>query len=52
MSSRISGLGLNGIQSRLMGLHKTAYLDNLSYLPVGGFFGSAKQVSDMLLMVR
>ena len=38
MSSRISGLGLNGIQSRLMGLHKTAYVDNLSYLHVGGLF--------------
>lgn len=38
MSSRISGLGLSGIQSRLMGLHKKAYLDNLSYLPVGGLF--------------
>ena len=38
MSSRISGLGLNGVQSRLMDLHKTAYLDNLSYLPVGGLF--------------
>ena len=38
MSSRISGLGLSGIQSRLVALHKTAYLDNLSYLPVGGLF--------------
>lgn len=38
MSSRISGLGLNGIQSRLMDLHNKAYLDNLSYLPVGGLF--------------
>ena len=38
MSSRISGLGLNGVQSRLMSLHKTAYLNNLSYLPVGGLF--------------
>ena len=25
-------------QSRLVALHKTAYLDNLSYLPVGGLF--------------
>ena len=38
MSSRISGLGLSGIQSRLVALHKTAYLENLSYLPVGGLF--------------
>ena len=38
MSSRISGIGLTGIQSRLMALHKQAYSDNLSYLPVGGFF--------------
>ena len=38
MSSRISGIGLNGIQARLMALHKQAYDANLSYLPVGGFF--------------
>ena len=38
MSSRISGLGLNGIQSRLMALHKAAYCDDVHTLPVGGFF--------------
>ncbi len=38
MSSRISGIGLNGIQSWLMDLHGKAYSESLSYLPVGGFF--------------
>ncbi len=38
MSSRISGLGLSGIQSQLMELHTKAYLESLSFLPVGGFF--------------
>ena len=38
MSSRISGLGLNGIESRLSALHEKAYGGSLSYLPVGGFF--------------
>ena len=38
MSSRISGLGLAGIASRLLSLHGKAYTGPLSYLPVGGFF--------------
>ena len=38
MSSRISGLGLAGIASRLCDLHEKAYAEPVSYLPVGGFF--------------
>ena len=38
MSSRISGLGLTGIHSRLVSLHDKAYGEAVSYLPVGGFF--------------
>ena len=38
MSSRISGLGLSGIQSRIMVMHTKAYIESLSFLPVGGLF--------------
>ena len=38
MSSRISGLGLNGIQARLMDMHDKAYASEIGYLPVGGLF--------------
>ena len=36
MSSRISGLGLNGIQKRSLEMHQTAYAEAVEYLPVGG----------------
>ena len=38
MTSRISGLGLSGIESQLSALHQLAFAENLVTLPVGGFF--------------
>ncbi|MBL6622339.1 MAG: glutamate synthase large subunit [Alphaproteobacteria bacterium] len=38
MSSRISGLGLNGIQMRILAKHREAFSGNVTYLPVGGLF--------------
>ncbi|MDC0394338.1 glutamate synthase large subunit [Alphaproteobacteria bacterium] len=38
MSSRISGLGLNGIQTRVLEMHKRAFASDVTYLPVGGQF--------------
>ena len=36
MSSRISGLGLNGIESRLRTMHEKAFGGEAGFLPVGG----------------
>ncbi|MGC6485660.1 MAG: glutamate synthase large subunit, partial [Candidatus Puniceispirillales bacterium] len=38
MTSRISGLGLSGIETQLTQLHEEAWAENLVALPVGGFF--------------
>ena len=38
MSSRISGLGLSGIQTRVLEMHKRAFSSDVTYLPVGGQF--------------
>ena len=38
MSSRISGLGLNGIQKRVLERHERAFNQEIDYLPVGGQF--------------
>ena len=38
MSSRISGLGLKGIASRVIAMHDKAYASDVVHLPVGGFF--------------
>ena len=38
MSSRISGLGLSGIQTRVLEMHKRAFSNEVTYLPVGGQF--------------
>ena len=38
MSSRVSGLGLIGIESRIRAMHRDAYANEDVYLPVGGFF--------------
>ena len=38
MSSRISGLGLNGIQTRVLEMHQRAFSNEVTYLPVGGQF--------------
>ena len=38
MTSRISGLGLSGIESQLSRIHEDAWQDQMVVLPVGGFF--------------
>ncbi len=38
MSSRISGIGLPGIQKKVVALHNTAWLEAVTTLPVGGFY--------------
>ena len=38
MSSRISGLGLKGIATRVIEMHNKAYASDDVHLPVGGFF--------------
>ena len=38
MSSRISGLGLKGIASRVIDMHEKAYASDDLHLSVGGFF--------------
>jgi len=38
MVSRISGIGLNGIQKKVLEQHALAFGDNVTALPVGGFY--------------
>jgi len=38
LPSRISGLGLSGIQEEVVGQHKIAYDEDVVALPVGGFY--------------
>ena len=38
MSSRISGLGLKGIATRVIAMHDKAFATDTVHLPVGGFF--------------
>jgi len=38
MVSRISGIGLNGIQKKVLEQHATAYNEEVVALPVGGFY--------------
>ncbi|WP_420563543.1 glutamate synthase large subunit [Thalassobaculum sp.] len=38
MSSRISGLGLNGIQAKVLAMHKKAFDESVVPLPVGGLY--------------
>ena len=38
MTSRISGLGLSGIESQLVQLHEQAWAEDRVVLPIGGFF--------------
>ena len=38
MPSRISGIGMTGIQRRLLALHKRAWSEDVQPLPVGGFY--------------
>ncbi|MDB2390984.1 glutamate synthase large subunit [Alphaproteobacteria bacterium] len=38
MTSRVSGLGLTGIRSRILDMHQKAFAHDTVTLPVGGFF--------------
>ncbi|NIA67945.1 glutamate synthase large subunit [Pelagibius litoralis] len=38
MPSRLSGIGLTGIQQKILGLHEKAWSEDFLTLPVGGFF--------------
>ncbi len=38
MTSRISGIGLSGIQHNSLSLHKKAYLEDQATLPIGGLY--------------
>ncbi|HEX6978669.1 MAG TPA: glutamate synthase large subunit [Alphaproteobacteria bacterium] len=38
MTSRISGIGLGGIQRKVLGLHERAWNEDVIALPVGGFY--------------
>ena len=38
MTSRISGIGLAGIQQQALGLHRRAFAEEYAALPVGGFY--------------
>ncbi|MDX2101585.1 MAG: glutamate synthase large subunit [Alphaproteobacteria bacterium] len=38
MSSRISGIGLAGVQEKVLGLHARAFDEDVVALPVGGFY--------------
>ncbi len=38
MTSRISGIGLSGLQHKVAALHKRAFAEDFATLPVGGFY--------------
>ena len=38
VQSRISGIGLNGIEKKITDLHKYAYSENVQTLPIGGIY--------------
>ncbi len=38
MVSRISGIGINGIEKKIKELHKKAFQKNISILPIGGLY--------------
>ncbi|MBI3708550.1 MAG: glutamate synthase large subunit, partial [Proteobacteria bacterium] len=38
MTSRISGIGLSGIQRKVLKLHERAWMEDVIALPVGGFY--------------
>ena len=38
MISRISGIGINGIEKKIKDLHKRAFQKNVSILPIGGIY--------------
>ncbi len=38
MTSRISGIGLAGVQRKVLGLHARAFAEDAAILPIGGFY--------------
>ena len=42
MNSRISGIGLSGIQRKVIDIHDQAFREDVVALPVGGFYGYRK----------
>jgi len=42
MTSRISGIGLSGIQSKALSLHAAAFEEETAALPIGGFYNVRK----------
>ena len=38
MESRISGIGINGLQTKLVELHESSWLRPVDLLPIGGFY--------------
>ncbi|HEX3499034.1 MAG TPA: glutamate synthase large subunit, partial [Stellaceae bacterium] len=38
MNSRISGMGLSGIQMKLLEIHERAFAEDFAALPIGGFY--------------
>ena len=38
MPSRISGIGLSGIQAKARALHRKAFREDVVALPIGGFY--------------
>ncbi len=44
--SRISGIGLMGLQNKIAGQHEKAYAPTLKFLPIGGFFKVRRSATD------
>ncbi|MGR3549363.1 glutamate synthase large subunit [Pseudooceanicola sp.] len=42
MTSRISGIGVSGIQKKVEGIHQKGWLSGLDVLPIGGFYKARK----------
>ena len=42
MLSRISGIGVSGIQKKVEGIHATGFLNGQDVLPIGGFYKARK----------
>ena len=42
MTSRISGIGVSGIQKKVEGIHQQGWLSGLDVLPIGGFYKARK----------
>ena len=46
MISRISGIGIFGIETKVKALHKKAFQKNVSILPIGGIYKYRKNGED------